>query len=190
LKKLQTLHRLDSLLYISPVKSASALTLLCLFIYQLGGWLIPFYAHQQGIRHEIKQRIKKGVPQGELVFIEANEKNLSEIEWENDHEFRFEGKLYDVVETKYEAGIKSFACINDQQEERLFENLDLLVKKELEKEAKGLLLKKGSSLPFLQASAVHPILLSEHLKKTFPPNSWENYLSPSLSLNIPPPKGT
>ena len=170
------------------MKQASALLLLSLFVFQLGGWLLPFYVHQQGIRHEIKQRIKKGVPEGELVYFEANEDFLSSIVWENSHEFRYQGSMYDVVETKNIDGITNYACINDKQEERLFEQLDLLVQKELEKEAKGLTLKKNTRLHYEQASLQSRIAFAEIAATSYSLVSCPAYQSPLLDQISPPPE--
>ncbi len=174
--------------YISPVKKASALLLLSLFLFQLGGWLLPFYAHQQSIRHTIKQRIKKGVPEGELVYFEASENFLDAIEWENDHEFRYQGSMYDVVEVHTADGKVRYACINDIQEEQLFEQLDLLVQKELEKEAKGLTLKKNTRLHYLQASLESYITLEEIASNSYSLVRRVAYQSPILDQTSPPPE--
>ncbi len=174
--------------YISRVKQVAALFLLFLFLFQLGGWIMPFYIHQQGIRHSIKQRIKKGVPEGELIYFEENDDFLAAIEWENDHEFRLDGAMYDVVKTETSSNKKVFACINDRQEEQLFAQLDELVNNELNKEANVQRLKKNQRVWHFfneEASEVH---IASPIHPRYSMLKASNYQSPRQVPLSPPPE--
>ena len=53
------------------------------------------------------------------------------MQWVDDHEFRRDGKLYDVVRTRISGDTTYFTCINDTQEEKLFADLDNHVQREM-----------------------------------------------------------
>lgn len=78
------------------------------------------------VKKEIKRAIKAGVPERELVVIEINPGNEHEVEWVEDHEFRFRGSMYDVIRKVTCADAVKFYCIDDKQESALFANLERL----------------------------------------------------------------
>lgn len=137
------------------MKQAIALLFISLFAFQLGGWIIPFHLRQCHIRHEIKQRIKKGVAQNDLISIQASPGNLEKMEWKDEHEFRLDGEMYDIVSTGISDGQLVYQCINDKQEQKLFSQLDQLVKRQLEQESGKYSLGK-------LAKSISPFILSEH----------------------------
>ena len=77
-------------------------------------------------KHEIKSQIKKGLRDQDLIPLCIDQIAFSkDFEWKKEgEEFVFKGRLYDIVKTKN--GVTY--CINDKQEERLFANIDQLLK--------------------------------------------------------------
>lgn len=89
-----------------------------------------FHIQRQRIRKEIKTRIKQGVPKGEMrVFsFSLSGDDLKNLQWHNDHEFRFEQRMYDVVHRSIQNDSIYFQCIDDNQETVLFAQLDELTR--------------------------------------------------------------
>jgi hypothetical protein len=100
----------------------------------LAGLAWPFMAgiglqvERISIRHAIKQRIKAGVPEGDRVVFLFTARELDDLDWEEERrEFRRNGRMYDVVEShQLPEGTIKLACIDDEQETRLFVRLDSL----------------------------------------------------------------
>ncbi len=91
------------------------------------GTAITFTIFQKKIRQEIKSKIKSGLAQSQLDILEVDTRDAS-FRRVNSHEFRFKGKLYDIiVEKQISDFIILFKAINDTKEEKLFENLSKLV---------------------------------------------------------------
>ena len=91
------------------------------------GYYIVFKATQFAIKKEIKNIIKHGVPDKNLSLIKVSvddAKKQAEMEWLEDHEFRYQGQMYDVVRSYTSNDTSYFYCINDKQEEHLFSALD------------------------------------------------------------------
>ncbi len=114
---------------------ALAIILLALLMVQAGGPMLVFTVQQQQIRHEIKQRIKAGVAEEDLVLL-AIPKSLEEGEnarFQRIHsrEFRFDGRMYDIVRQEDRGDTTLYACILDEAETALFANLHSLIRDEM-----------------------------------------------------------
>lgn len=100
-------------------------------LFNVCGAYIIFKSVKSEIRSNIKHKIKAGVPESELAILKFSiaevESGVAGIEWIENHEFRFEGKMYDIVRTSYEGTTIIYHCINDVQEEVLFAHLNSLV---------------------------------------------------------------
>ena len=97
---------------------------LIVFIWQLAGFFIYFEIERYHVRKDIKRAIKHSLPQNEFKQFYFTEKELKELTWINDHEFKMNGRLYDVVKkNKSNVGF-SVSCIDDIQETVLFAELD------------------------------------------------------------------
>lgn len=110
---------------------------LSVLFLDFGGVLVLFKFEQGRIRKEIKRQIKRGVRDEDLFSIEVNAQNEHEFVWIKNHEFRYQGRLYDVVKTEPCNQGKIYWCINDIQEQQLFSHLDEWVKKRSDKDNAG-----------------------------------------------------
>ncbi len=100
-------------------------------IFNVCGAYLVFESVKFGIKKEVKRKIKAGIPDSQLTtlrFLAADvESGTAGIDWVEGHEFRFNGKMYDVVRTSNDNGFIVYHCINDTQEETLFANLGKLI---------------------------------------------------------------
>lgn len=111
----------------------AAISLLFMFLIYLGGVYPVFKLGQWHVRTEMKRRIKESVPESELFTISFSTSHAPSIEWLREgKEFRYKGRMYDVVRTKNTPDSVHYQCIDDSQETHLFAHLDFLVKKQLD----------------------------------------------------------
>ncbi len=96
---------------------------LMLFTYQLVGFFAFFEIEHYLIRKQIKKAIKLSVPEKQLISFHFSEKESQHLKWVKPHEFRLNGRFYDVVHKQKVKGIWHYQCINDIQETKLFERL-------------------------------------------------------------------
>jgi hypothetical protein len=96
------------------------LTLLC---YQIIGFFTFIEIEHYLIRKEIKRAIKQAVPENQLIHFHFTPKERQKLNWVKPHEFRLNGRFYDVVHKKRINGVWHFKCIDDIQETVLFEKL-------------------------------------------------------------------
>lgn len=108
--------------------------LLLLLLFHPGGYFLIFKIQQYQVRREIKQRIKAGVPEQELVLLKIP-RNLEEqpsqlFQRIHSGEFRYQGKMYDIVRQQEHGDTTWYYCVSDEKETVLFANLDELVNRE------------------------------------------------------------
>jgi hypothetical protein len=114
------------------MRRAFSLFLLFLMLFQTAGTLFVFRIQQHKIRREIKQQIKAGVPEAELVLFKSHEgKPNPAFQRVEKHEFRYAGKMFDIVRQESHGDTTWYYCLADEKETQLFANLDELVKQDM-----------------------------------------------------------
>jgi hypothetical protein len=117
------------------MRRALSISLLFPMLFQAAGQLFVFKIQQYEIRQEIKEQIKAGVPEAELVLLKIP-KALEEIPhpaFQRIHkrEFRYDGKMYDIVRQIAHGDTTWYYCLCDEKETQLLANLDELVKQDM-----------------------------------------------------------
>lgn len=106
--------------------------------FQWAGYLLVFKIQQHQIRHEIKQWIRTGVPEGELALLKIprtlEDSANREFQRFHDREFCFQGMMYDIVRQEAHGDTTWYYCLSDEKEMQLFASLDELVKRELDQD--------------------------------------------------------
>ncbi len=73
--------------------------------------------------HQLKLEMKRNIPMlrnsADVVELAFDESSYARLEWEEDHEFRFKGEMYDVIEKRAVNGKIRLLCIPDKKETRL-----------------------------------------------------------------------
>jgi hypothetical protein len=117
------------------MKRTFAYLFLLLYVYNLAGYLVVFSVRQNLVRSEIKRTIKESVPLSEFIqFVfhtESLGNGMQNLQWIDDHEFRYAGGMYDIVRSHTAGDSTFFLCVNDVQEEVLFADLDSHVQREM-----------------------------------------------------------
>lgn len=117
------------------MRSLISISLLQLMLFQSAGYLLIFKVQQTQIRREIKQRIKAGVSETELVLLkiprtlEENPNNV--FRRIHAREFRYHGNMYDIVRSEQHGDVTWYYCLSDEKETRLFANLDEYVNRDM-----------------------------------------------------------
>lgn len=108
---------------------------LFLYFHNLVGYLAVYAVMKYRIQGEVKEMIKASVPISELTsfsFLTSDlDREKTAIQWMADDEFRYEGRMYDIVAVQVNGDSTYFKCINDIQEERLFADLGDHVRRQM-----------------------------------------------------------
>lgn len=101
-------------------------------IWSYIGFFTYFQYEKSEIRKEVKTRLKKSVPDEKLIHFIFTEEESKKLVWMKKNEFRFKGKMYDVVHSKsIKANRVEYACVSDVQETKLFAKLDYFVRRDV-----------------------------------------------------------
>ena len=95
-----------------------------LLTYQFLGFFTFVEIEHFLIRKQIKKAIKLSVPENQLIKFHFTAKESQNLNWVKPHEFRLNGRFYDVLHKQKVKGVWYFQCIDDRQETALFEKLD------------------------------------------------------------------
>jgi len=109
--------------------------IILLIALQTSGRLLVFKLQQYHIRAQVKQQIKAGVPEDELVLLKipaALEQGHNRV-FQRIHarEFRYHGQMYDIVRQQSRGDTTWYYCVSDEQETLLFARLDELVQQNM-----------------------------------------------------------
>jgi len=105
------------------VKKLIAIFIGFLMLWQIVGFYSYFKITQFKIRKEIKQVIKHSVPSNQLKVLCFSLEEQKNLIWIKSHEFKYNGRFYDVIQRIETSSGITFHCIDDRQETKLFERL-------------------------------------------------------------------
>ncbi len=108
------------------------LLLACLFVQTGAFWLLG-WQQQRSVKKEMKALIRSnsfGQQTETFVFDLVNGKpSAASFYWEEENEFYYQGKMYDVIRQKVSGNKIEITCINDKKEKELLEELSSLYQK-------------------------------------------------------------
>jgi len=168
-------------------KLCSIVLIFSIFI-NTSGYVFIFTISQKIIKKEIKQLLRKSLPDEQVEFlkIKIGDPNFRKVE---KNEFVFNGRLYDIIEIRQKDGFMIIRCINDQKEEKLFKNLNDLIANNFNCEgARGNILNKlYSGLVFL-VTAFSSLIFNDKLLSSLKIQNLLIKLSFFIEIPTPPPE--
>ncbi len=106
---------------------APALTLFLYFQYE-----------KSVLRSDLKERMIAGMEKDELVVLKFTQNEIEkELNWEHSGEFEYQGKMYDIIQTKVQGDSIYYTCWLDEEETKLEKQLTKLVAQAFAKDTKN-----------------------------------------------------
>ena len=100
-------------------------SLITVFLYNSAGYFFVFRYVQRCLETEIDAKLKSLEEHKQLIALTFEKKELGSINWiKKGKEFSFRGMRYDICNTTETSDSYIFWCMNDEEEERLFANLN------------------------------------------------------------------
>ena len=170
------------------VKKITAILLLFCLVFASAGYHLVFRYQISHAKAQMKRALRNSSRNSEDVteFSFTNE-NLKQLEWEDDHEFRFKGKMYDVIEKQWQDGKLHIRCISDEKETVLIDQY-MQINKNNHSDSKPLSsLIQLITAQFIQPFALIPELCAIQIKNSFPFYS-SRLFSTAFPIHTPPPR--
>lgn len=99
-----------------------------MLLIQSSGFPLFFKAQEIYLKNNIKLKIKKGIPESDLIMIKIpNDDDLrKQMQFEMIHskEFRYKGEMYDIIRANITEDTSYYFVIHDPKETGLFAKLD------------------------------------------------------------------
>jgi hypothetical protein len=152
------------------MRKAISVAALFFMLFQPAGYLFIFKIQQCVFREEIKQQIKAGVPEEDLVLLKIartlEAKPDPAFRRIHEGEFRYNGEMYDIIRRETHGDTTWYYCLSDEKETQLFANLDDLVKRQNTEQQQQLarLLHLIGSLFFDSRDEVHLVYSAEEIE--------------------------
>ncbi|MBE0646285.1 MAG: hypothetical protein IH596_00720 [Bacteroidales bacterium] len=99
------------------VKRLLGFLFLFLLLFNFMGYWVIFEVNRYQIRKEMESS-SAGKRPIEVIEI-SNTDSSSDLRWVNEHEFVYQGNLYDVIYTSPRSSKKVYYCIHDKKEQNL-----------------------------------------------------------------------
>jgi len=173
------------------LKRIVSILLISAFLFNSVGIVVIFFHQKSLLKREFKLLIKNKRTLSDLEIIKITKTNLSSLHFTNadSGEFRFNGKMFDVVKLVRTQQHYIFYCINDEKEEQLLssfsKNVESLVdlKDSFKKNLNKLI--RLYTLDFFQEMTEKNILPTHLLLTSIEKN---NLLSVTQEIEPPPPR--
>jgi hypothetical protein len=102
------------------MKKVLAALILIVFMFNIMGYYFVFSYNQYLVRREMKSQIRAGYFEESLFVLNIINPSLNpDFKRIDKGEFRYKGKLYDIISEKNSGNMTTFHCINDKNEEKL-----------------------------------------------------------------------
>ncbi|MDE3253456.1 MAG: hypothetical protein KGO92_11660 [Bacteroidota bacterium] len=150
-------------------KFVTILILGCLLIY-MGGYHLVYGVYRAGIKQDMRAYLKNhaDTKMGEYLSFRVWNSNIQAkgFDWEEtDHEFSYQGSMYDVVNIRYTADSVYICALPDNRENNLADQLATLHKSSMDHHAASLSLIKMFSVftqTFPDQSTSYPLFCAVH----------------------------
>jgi hypothetical protein len=100
-------------------KIAAVILFICLF-FTVVGYHFVFRLQLGEIKSEMKKKLRNSTDK-DVIVLAFNADDAKKIEWEEEHEFRFNNEMYDVIEKHQDGDQLVIHCIPDKKEKALLE---------------------------------------------------------------------
>lgn len=157
----------------------------------MGGYLFWVEHQQELLKKEMRMRLRAGINRDlqdefEITLKEGKPADPS-FRWEEEKEFSYKGKMYDVIDKQIVDGKLRIRCIEDSKEEELLKKLADIQEKEGKKGDKS-----RAILLLLTTFTIRTEITSTPNVEDIPCSYYEHYLSAITSAEkevvTPPPR--
>jgi hypothetical protein len=106
------------------MKRLISIIFLSLLVMKIGGYFAFLSVQQIILKEEIEERIIKNLPNENLAKLSFSSDEFTKIDWqEQDKEFYYKHKLYDIVRSEFNGENHVFYCLSDEKETVIYDKI-------------------------------------------------------------------
>mgnify|MGYP001366550868 CR=1 FL=1 len=114
------------------MKRLLSISLVIIFLFNIFGYYLTFQIIEAGYKKNFRLQILNNITSDniEILVIPDNEMHSKHtpFRWMESDEFKYYGKMYDVIKHEKQGTNNIFYCINDKNEEQLFVRFEDFIK--------------------------------------------------------------
>ncbi|HEX5113368.1 MAG TPA: hypothetical protein VFV79_11000 [Saprospiraceae bacterium] len=101
-----------------------SISLLLFFLADAIGCILFLLVDWYEIKKEMAHLLDSKEMESKTITLTFHQEEFAKVQWiEKDHEFFYEGKLYDIISSKKENNITKIQCVVDAKEASLFQTM-------------------------------------------------------------------
>lgn len=105
-----------------------AFSFLLLLLAPAFGLYIWLELQKELTRHQVKEMLEAGLEEEALTLFKFTAEGSEQLGWEHSKEFKFEGRMYDVVRQEEHGDTTYYWCWEDHKESEIYRQMDRLIK--------------------------------------------------------------
>lgn len=166
-------------------KISAFILLICLFFTVLGYHFI-FQYQIRVAKTSMKKTLRNTRNREDLIEFTFTTNQPPDLEWKNDHEFKFRGSMYDVVDIHEDKDQVHIRCISDEKETALIEQY-FKINKGKDQSAPVLSMLRMTATPFILQSLQLPSIPQNIFSFQYP--VFSSGIEPGIhKILLPPPR--
>lgn len=165
-------------------KMLTILALGCLLFF-IGGYHLLYQCRLAEVKAAVKENLA-AIPASALTQLLLSPSEAAALKWEDEAEFCYHGKMYDVVKAEKKDGRLVYWCLADDKETALTEAYAKTQHSSSGKDTSGSLIKL-LNVPFLSVTYSWAIAFPQRLPSSFL-NYSSRFSSSGVTVLTPPPK--
>jgi hypothetical protein len=177
------------------MKKLTALTLLCIFLFNIGGYSLLYWAEKQQASKELQSRLDRGEFAGSqaiTIKVPMSIPYQSDRDYERvNGEFEYKGQFYKLVKQRVLGDTLYVVCVIDSKKKELVDEMNEFTRKASESSSTNQPLKVASANPlqdYSNESTVELTALTPGWTVTYPFFEISSLLTESVvDTNSPPP---
>jgi hypothetical protein len=115
----------------SNLRKYISILIILITILNCAGFVFIFYIQQKLLKHEMFELISRGEFKSELIVFKVSKHNMLynslPINWKEENEFEYNGKMFDIVKTETMHDTIIYHCVNDDKEGKLIKEFKKFV---------------------------------------------------------------
>jgi hypothetical protein len=109
-----------------------SILLLTAILFNISGYYFTYLIIRRGYQSDFIRHLKLDKNNQALLTLRITDSEIrseaSAFKWTEENEFRYRGKMYDVISHEKKGSVNIFRCLNDSKEEALMAKYEGLVK--------------------------------------------------------------
>ncbi|MEZ5083522.1 MAG: hypothetical protein R2750_08740 [Bacteroidales bacterium] len=109
------------------LRKITGILLLACLIAPFGGFYVFLQLKKKQVKKDIRLNLASFIGNNNLVVFSFSKEDIKTLEWKDNHEFEYEGQMYDIIESNIVGETIHYKCFHDTKETSLNKKIEQLI---------------------------------------------------------------